>query len=215
MKTLLLIGAGRFGRHIARKMSELGHEIMVVDRDEKHIQDVMPYVTNAVIGDSTDEKFLQSLGVSNYDVCICAIGNNFQASLETTSLLKELGGKLVIARSSRDVHEKFLLRNGADEVVYPEKQMGEWTAIRYSSDKIKGYTNLDGEFALYEMRVPAEWYGKTVLDVDVRKKYNINILAIKKDRKIQEIAMPNTVFDKDEIVLVLGRNEDIVKCFKL
>ena len=215
MKSIMLIGLGRFGKHIAMKLRELNHQVMAVDHKEERVQEILPYVTNGQIGDSTNEDFLRSLGVDNYDVCIVAIGNDFQSSLETTSLLKELGGKLVIARSSRDVHEKFLLRNGADEVVYPEKQMGEWTAIRYSSDKIRGYTNLDGEFALYEMRVPAEWYGKTVLDVDVRKQYNINILAIKKDRKIQEIAMPNTVFDKDEIVLVLGRNEDIVKCFKL
>ena len=136
MKAILLIGLGRFGRHIAQKLNELNHQVMVVDRVESRVNAVLPFVTNAQIGDSTDEEFLSSLGVRNFDVCIVAIGDNFQSSLETASLLKELGAKKVVARSARDVQAKFLLRNGADEVVYPEKQMAVWTAIRYSSDHI-------------------------------------------------------------------------------
>lgn len=126
MKSILLIGLGRFGRHIAVKLNELGHEVMAVDNNEEKVNEILPFVTNAMIGDSTNETFLRSLGVENYDVCYVAIGDNFQSSLETTSLLKELGARLVISRATRDVHEKFLLRNGADHVVYPEKQMGVW-----------------------------------------------------------------------------------------
>ena len=139
MKSVLLIGLGRFGRHIAIKLNELGHEVMAVDQDEERVQAALPYVTNALIGDSTNEDFLNTLGIKNYDVCIVAIGDNFQSSLETTSLLKEMGGQLVVSRATRDVHEKFLLRNGADHVVYPEKQLGLWTAITYSSEKIFDY----------------------------------------------------------------------------
>ena len=123
MKSVLLIGLGRFGKHIAVKLHELSHEVMAVDIVEERVEEVLPYVTEAQIGDSTKEEFLRTLGVRNYDVCIVTIGNNFQASLETTSLLKELGGKMVVARASQDVQAKFLRRVGADEVVYPEKQL--------------------------------------------------------------------------------------------
>ena len=142
MKSVLLIGLGRFGRHIAMKLDELHHEVMAVDLKENRVTAVLPYVGNAQIGDATNEDFLRSLGVRNFDVCIVAIGDNFQNSLETTSLLKELGAKMVVSRAARDVHAKFLLRNGADEVVYPEKQLASWTAIRYSSDHIFDYIEL-------------------------------------------------------------------------
>ena len=138
MKNILLIGLGRFGKHIAIQLNSLGHEIMAVDIDEERINTVLPYVTNAQIGDSTNYNFLKSLGIRNFDVCIVTISGNFQNSLETTSLLKELGAKLVVSRAERDVQKKFLLRNGADEVVYPEKQIAKWTAIRYASDHIPG-----------------------------------------------------------------------------
>ena len=120
MKNVLIIGVGRFGRHIARQLNQLGHEIMAVDWKEERVDKVLPFVTNAQIGDSTNAEFLQSLGIGNYDICFVTIGGSFQNSLETTSLLKELGAKLVISRAERDVQEKFLLRNGADKVVYPE-----------------------------------------------------------------------------------------------
>ncbi len=123
MKNILLIGIGRFGRHIAMKLNDLNHQVMAVDIQEDRINAVLPYVTSAQIGDSTNEEFLSSLGVSSFDTCIVTIGESFQSSLETVSLLKELGAKKVIARASRGVQEKFLLHNGADEVVYPEKQL--------------------------------------------------------------------------------------------
>lgn len=162
MKSILLIGLGRFGRHIARKLDELHHQVMAVDIDEKRVEAALPYVTNAQIGDGTDEDFVRSLGVRNFDVCIVAIGDNFQSSLETTSLLKELGASFVVARAARDRQKKFLLKNGADEVVYPERQLGEWTAIRYSSDHIFDYVELDDEYAIFEVPIPKEWYGKTI-----------------------------------------------------
>ena len=121
MKSVLLIGLGRFGRHIARKLNELDHEVMAIDKKEELVDGALPYVTNAQIGDSTNPEFLQSLGISNFDICFVAISNDFQSSLETTSLLKEFGAKVVVSRAERDVQEKFLLRNGADYVVYPEK----------------------------------------------------------------------------------------------
>ena len=160
MKSILLIGLGRFGKNIALKLHELGHEVMAVDKKEERVEEVLPYVTNAQIGDSMNELFLQSLGVDNYDVCIVAIGNDFQSSLETTSLLKELGAKKVVSRAARDVQAKFLLRNGADEIVYPEKQLAAWTAIRYSSDHIFDYIELAGDYAIFEIEIPFSWIGR-------------------------------------------------------
>ena len=161
MKTILLIGLGRFGKHIAMKLHELNHEVMAIDKQEDRVEEVLPYVTNAQIGDSMNEAFLKSLGVGNYDVCIVTIGNDFQSSLETTSLLKELGAKLVISRAARDVHAKFLLRNGADEIVYPEKQLATWTAIRCSSDHIFNYIELENDYAIFEIALPEAWTGRT------------------------------------------------------
>ena len=172
-------------------------------------------MTSAQIGDGTNEDFLASLGVGNFDVCIVAIGDDFQSSLETTSLLKELGAKMVVSRAARDVHAKFLLRNGADEIVYPEKQMALWTAMRYSSDHILDYIELDEEHAVIEITVPAEWQGKTVGSLDIRKKYNINIMAVKKQGTINLTITPDTRFSEDESLLILGSNKAIQKCFRL
>ncbi len=215
MKSILLIGLGRFGKHIALKLNELGHEVMAVDKKEERVEEVLPYVTNAQIGDSMNEDFLKSLGIGNYDVCIVAIGNDFQSSLETTSLLKELGAKLVVSRAARDVHAKFLLRNGADEIVYPEKQLAKWTAIRYSSDHIFDYIELGDEYAIFEIEVPDAWIGKTIGELDVRRKYKINLMAVKKEKKMNAMITPETCLEKGETLLVLGNSKDIQKCFHI
>ena len=215
MKSILLIGLGRFGKHVAMKLHSLGHQILAVDDDEERVNEILPYVTNAIIGDSTSETFLSSLGVSNFDVCIVSIGSNFQSSLETTSLLKELGAKQVVSRASRDVHEKFLLRNGADEVVYPEKQLATWTAIRYSSEHILDYIELDGEHAVYEVNIPANWLGKTVGQIDIRKKYNVNIMGLRNGERLELTVTPDTVLSTGKTLMVLGQYKDIQKCFRI
>ena len=215
MKSILLIGLGRFGKHIAMKLHELNHEVMAIDRQEERVESILPYVTHAQIGDSMNEDFLKSLGVCNYDVCIVAIGNNFPSSLETTSLLKELGAKMVVSRAARDVQAKFLLRNGADEIVYPEKQLATWTAIRYSSDHIFDYIELDDDNAIFEIAVPAAWIGRTVGEINIRKKYNINIMALKRNGKLELTITPDTCFTQDAAMLVLGKNKDIQKCFHI
>lgn len=215
MKSVLLIGLGLFGRHAAAKLVELNHQVMAIDKREERVNEVLPYVTNAQIGDSTNAEFLESLGIGNYDVCIVAIGNDFQSSLETTSLLKELGARLVISRAERDVQEKFLLRNGADEVVYPEKQVAQWTAIRYTSDHILDYIELDDDYAIFEITVPENWIGKTIGQIDIRKKYMINIMALKQGGKINLTVHSDTVLEGSEAMLVLGKLKDIQKCFRI
>ncbi len=215
MKSILLIGLGRFGRHIAANLSQLGHEVMAVDQVEERVNGVLPFVTNAQIGDSTNEDFLRSLGVRNFDVCIVAIANDFQNSLETTSLLKELGAKMVVSRAARDVQAKFLLRNGADEVIYPEKQMAKWAAIRYSADHILDYMELDGEHAMFEVQVPENWVGRTVGQLDIRKKYAVNIIGLRRSEKLSLSISPETAFEEEDTLLVLGRYRDLQKCFKI
>ena len=215
MKSVLLIGLGRFGNHIAAKLNELHHQVMAVDKNEQRINDVLPLVTDAQIGDATNKAFLRSLGVDNYDVCFVAIGDDFQSSLIVTSYLKELGAKKVIARASRNVQRQFLLRNGADGVVYPEEQLAAWTAIRYTADHILDYIALDNEFAIYDVAVPAEWDGKTVGGLDIRKKYNLNLLAVRNNGTPSMAVTSDTQLKQNQTILVLGKWKDIQKCFRI
>jgi len=215
MKTILLIGLGRFGRHIAQKLNELDHQVMAVDKDEERVNEVLSFVTNAQIGDSTNEDFLISLGIRNFDVCIVAIGDSFQDSLETASLLKELGARKVIARASRGVQEKFLLRNGADEVVYPEKQLAMWIATRCTSEHILDYIELDGDHSIFELSIPEHWHGKSIVQLDIRKKYGINILGIRENGRLNMDVMPNTILSNQKSILVLGKVKAIQKCFRI
>ena len=215
MKSILVIGLGRFGRHVAMKLNELKHEVMAVDLQEERVEAVLPFVESAQIGDCTNKEFLSTLGVRNFDVCIVAIGDNFQSSLETTSLLKELGAKMVVSRAARDVHAKFLLRNGADEVVYPEKQLASWTAVRYSADHIFDYIELNDEFGIFEVSVPVGWSGKTIGQLDIRNKMKMSILALKRDGKLDLNMNSSTCLYSDERILVLGNVKDIQKFFKI
>lgn len=215
MKSILLIGLGRFGKHIAVQLNQLGHQVMGVDHNEERVNDCMDIVTNAQIGDSTNESFLRSLGIDNYDVCIVAIGNDFQSSLETTSSLKELGAKFVVSRAERDGQAKFLIRNGADEVVYPEKQVARWAAIRYSSDHILDYIELDETHSVFEVSVPKEWIGLSIGQLEIRRKYNINIMAVKKNGKMTVSVTPDTVLTQDNTMLVLGEHKALQKVFRL
>ena len=215
MKSVLLIGLGRFGTNIAIKLYELGHEVMAVDCDEERVDDILPIVTNAQIGDSTNEDFLETLGIQNYDVCIVAIAHSFQSSLETTSLLKEMGAKLVVARAETDIQKKFLLRNGADEVVYPEAQMARWAAMRYSADHILDYIELDEDHSIVEVSMPRAWAGKTLGQLDVRRRHGVTILALKRNGQMNMSIQADTVLAPNCTLLVLGETRDLQRAFDL
>lgn len=212
MKSILLIGLGRFGRYTAQKLNELGHDILAVDKDEERLNKVIQSVTNARIGDATDKAFLETLGVRNFDLCIVAVGDAFLESLEITSLLKELGSKKTVSRANSSTMEKFLLRNGADAVVFPERQFANWTAIRYSSDNIENYIEVSDEYAIYEVKVPPQWDNKRIDKVDVRKKYGISILGIR-NGKMNMNPPYDTVLRKEDTLLVLGKYEELHKTF--
>ena len=215
MKNILLIGMGRFGKTMAAELDKLGHQVMAVDIREKCINECIDFVTSAQIGDTTNPEFLKGLGIDNYDVCIVTIKKDFQSSLETTTLLKDLGAKLVVSRAASDFHARFLLRNGADKVIFPEKQMAKWAAVRYGSNNMLDYVELDENISIFELDVPHSWVGKTVAQIDVRKKYNINILGMFTNGKLSVTMGPDTVFTAEHPILVLGNYKDVQKCFKL
>ena len=214
MISILVIGLGRFGRHMAKKFSEQNNDVMAIDINEERINNVLSVVTNALIGDATNERFMETIGVRDFDLCVVAIGDNFQSSLETTALLKDLGAKFVLARASRDVHAKFLLRNGADDVIYTEKETAERLAVKYGSDNIFNYIELNDEYSIYEIAVPSSWLNKSILKVNVRSKYGISILATKQGNNIFPLPKPEHVFTDSESLMILGKNEDVARFIK-
>ena len=209
MKSVLLIGLGRFGRHMAQKLQELHHEVLAVDKEEQRVNDALPYVTNAQIGDATNEAFIASLGVRNFDLCVVAIGDNFQSALETTVLLKDYGATFILARASRDVHRKLLMRNGADQVVYAEKEMAERLAVKYGAKNIFDYVELTDEVSIYEIAVPAQWCGKSILENAIRTKYQLSILATKKNGKINPLPEPKHILTSEETLMVMGSYQKV------
>lgn len=214
MKSILIIGMGRFGSHLCKDLSKLDNEIMIVDQDEERLEDLLPYVTSAKIGDCTNEKVLKSLGVGNFDICFVCIGDNFQSSLEITSLLKDLGAKYVVSKAKRDIHAKFLLRNGADEVIYPDRDIAEKAAVRFSSDHVFDYVELGDDFSIYEISPLPEWIGKSIKDVNVRVEYNTNIIGVKDEKGMKLMPHANYVFKADEHLMILGHKTDIAKLVK-
>lgn len=212
-RSFLIVGLGRFGKHMAKSLTKQGNEVLAIDINEDRVNSALKYVTDAQIGDSTDEQFLKELGVNNFDVCIVAIGDNFQSSLETTCLLHDMGAKYVFARANRDIHKKFLLRNGADEVIYAERETAERFAVRFGSEGVFDYFKLDENYAIFEVSVPENWVGKNLIENNVRQKYHVNVLAIKKGTEFQMASIEHR-FSADETLLVLGTKESLKKMMR-
>ena len=212
MKSILLIGTGRFGRRIARRLADMNVEVMAIDRVEERVQAVAPCTAKVLVGDASNAEFLRSIGVRDFDVCIVAIGDDFLSSLEVTSLLKELGAKRIISRAARDTQEKFLLRNGADEVVYPEKQMANWLSLHVSSDNLFDYLELADGYGIYEFLVPENWIGKTIGELDIRSRYQLNVLAVRSGSEMVIAVGTEYRFDHNQTVIALGSQENIRKC---
>ena len=213
MRTVLLIGVGRFGLRIAMRLAEMKVEVMAVDKNEERVKAAVPYVTSGVVGDSTSEEFLKTIGVRNFDECVVAIGDDVLASIETTCQLKELGAKRVIACASKDIHERLLLRNGADEIVFPEKQMANWTALRCGTENIFDYLELNDEYAVFDVKVPDAWCGKSIGQLDIRRRYRLNVMAVKRGSDMEIAVGTDYVLEPGETMLVLGRQDDVRKCF--
>lgn len=215
MKQVLLIGLGRYGQNLAARLNEMGHQVMAVDKDEKRVNAILDIVTNAQIGDSTDREFLESLGVRNFDYVIIAIAGDFESSMITTVMVKELGAPNVISRASSEIQEQLLKNNGADVVIYPEKTVGIWTANRYVSEHVLDYFDLADGYSIYEISMPDSWVGKTLASMDIRSKYGINILAVRSGEHLNVTMDPNEKFVKSQSLLVLGKSENVHRCFKV
>lgn len=213
MKSILVIGIGRFGKHLCQDLVENGNDVMAVDEQEENLEEILPIVTSAKIGDCTKEEVLRSFGVSNFDICFVCIGTNFQSSLEVTNLLKEMGAKYVISKATRDIQEKFLLKNGADEVVYPDRDIAKRVATRVSTNHVYDYVEM-GEYSIYEIQPLEEWIGKTIREVDFRAKYNVNIMGTKHGDETNLMPTPEHIFNKEEHLMVIGKKEDIDRILK-
>ncbi len=211
MKSFLLIGLGKFGHHLCMNLAKYDCEILIIDKEEDMIEDLLPYVTNAKVGDCTNPEVLQSLGVANFDVCFVCMGDNFQSSLEVTSLVKEMGARKVVSRAARDIQAKFLLRNGADEVIYPDRDIAERVAKRFSKENIYDYVELDSEYAIYEIPPFPEVIGKTIKDSNFRARYDANIIGIKKDGRTKMMPAADYVFKVDEHLIVVGKSKALDK----
>ena len=211
MKSVLIIGMGKFGHHLCNDLVALGNDVMVVDNQEENVTDLIYKVTNVQIGDCTNPQVIKSLGVGNFDIVFVCIGTNFQSSLEITSLVKEMGARYVISKANRDVHAKFLLKNGADEVIYPDRDIAENLAKRCSADHVFDYMELDEDHSIYEIPVLKEWIGHSMKELNLRAKYKINIIGTKQGDRSNILPDPDYVFCKDEHLMVLGKNEDVEK----
>lgn len=211
--TFLVIGLGRFGTSLALKLMDSGSEVMVIDSDEEAVNHIAPHVTQAKIGDCMDEEVLRSLDPSSFDFCFVCISDNFQSSLEITSLLKELGAPMVISKADKDLHARLLLKIGADEVVFPERDMAARTAMRFSVNGALEYIELAPGYAIFELDVPDHWEGQTLIDLDIRKKYNVNVIGRKEDGAILPIDA-GFHFKADTHILVAGRPDDVSKMMK-
>ena len=214
MKSILMIGLGRFGTHLCKDLAKLDNEIMIVDRDESRLEDLLPLVVSAKIGDCTNEKVLKSLGVGNFDICFVCIGENFQSSLEITSQLKELGASYVVSKANRDIHAKFLLRNGADEVIYPDRDIAEKVAVRFSANQVFDYVELGNGFSIYEIAPLPEWLGHSIKDMNIRVAYNANIIGIKTADGVQLMPNADYIFKQNEHLMILGHQHDMEKIIK-
>lgn len=211
MRSMLVIGLGRFGENLAKRLTELGNEVMVVDRNEESIEKIAPFVTSAIVGDCMDPDVIDTIGVNNFDVCFVCISDEFQSSLEITSLLKDAGAKHVVSKTDRDIHAKFLLRIGADEVIHPERDMAQRAAIKYTVGNVLNYFELSKEYAIFEIVTPKKWAGKSILELNIRNKYHMNIIGMRDGENIKPIIDAKYVFTGEEQLVIAGSREDSIK----
>ncbi len=214
MKSVLIIGLGRFGRHMAKRLSQQGDEVFGIDFTEERVNNAIKHLTEAQIGDATNALYMESLGLDQFDLCVVAIGDHFETSLVITNLLREKGANYIISRAYSDTHARFLLRNGADEVVYPERESATRTAVKFGSDEVFDYIEMSTDYAIYEIATPSAWIGKTIMGLDIRNKYHVNIIAIKNNGNVQPLPQASYVFNREDNIILMGHNNDLRQLLK-
>ena len=212
MKQIAILGLGRFGRALARTLVEMGHDVMGVDANEAVVEKMAPVLTNCVQADVMDEQTLLSLGVTNFDIVVVGIGNSdMQASIFTTLMLKEMGVEHVVCKLSSNKHARILLKLGADRVVYPERDMGMRFAHSIAQSDVLEFIELSEEYSMMEINAPKYLIGKSLKESDVRSKYNINIVAIKRGKKIMVNPSPDAVLEQGDVLLAIGETKALTK----
>ena len=209
MKSVLIIGMGKFGHHLCNNLVALGNDVMVVDNEEENVTDLIYKVTNVQIGDCTNPQVIKSLGVGNFDICFVCIGSNFQSSLEITSMVKDLGAKHVVSKANRDIHAKFLLRNGADEVFYPDRDIAERLAVKYSANHVFDYFELSKDYSIFEIQPKKAWIGHTIGEADIRANYHVSIFGIKSESELVALPRADYVMKEEDHLMVVGLKKDI------
>lgn len=209
MKSILIIGLGRFGHHLCKNMAEMGNEVMAIDKEEEAAADLLDIATSVKVGDCTNEEVLRSLGVGNFDLCFVCIGSNFQSSLEITSQVKELGAKHVVSKANRDIQAKFLLRNGADEVFYPDRDIAERAAVKYSANHVFDYFELSKDYSIFEIQPKKSWIGHTIAEADIRAAYHVSIFGIRKEDELVVLPRTDYLMKEEDHLMVVGLTKDI------
>lgn len=215
LKTFVVIGLGRFGSSLATTISRMGHDVLAIDRDEKKVENIVEYVTHAVQADATDEHALRELGMRNFDVVVVAIGQDIQTSILVTVTLKEMNVSKVVAKAQTALHGKVLSRIGADKVVYPERDMGERVARALVSDSIMEHINLSPEYSIVELQTPNKFINKSLLQIGFRNKLGITVLAIRRGDEIIISPGANTKIEDNDILVTIGRNDNLERMVTL
>ena len=211
MKSVLIIGMGRMGRHLAKRMHQLGNDVMIVDNNPAIIESLSDRFTDSSICDCTNESVIESLGVDNFDVCFVTIGEDFQASLVVTSLLKKHGARRIVAKTNQDIQAELLRIIGADEIVYPEVDIAEKLAVRYNAKNIFDFVPLTDEYSIYELPILPAWAGHTLIELNIRRKYQINIIAVKNGTGLDANLGADYRFRPDDHIIVIGRSNEVFK----
>lgn len=211
MKSILIIGMGHFGVHLAYKMAELGNDVMIVDKDEELVEQLAEDFTDSYVGDCTHENVVEALDVENFDICFVTVGENFESSLVITALLKKLGANYVVAKSNQTIQAEILKTIGANEVVYPDRELAERLAVRYNSKNIFDCIPLTDEVSIYEIAVPSNWIGKTIGDVNIRNRYNVNVIGVKREENLLTLPGADYRFSHNEHLVIIGKSTDAFK----
>ena len=210
-KSVLIIGIGRLGSHLAEKMQDLGHDVMILDNREEKIAPLVSKISDARVAEYTREDVLAALDIPSFDICFVTVGDNLEASILTTVNLKKLGAKYVAARARDDLQCEILKKIGADEIIYADGETADKLAIRHNGNNIFDYVALSDGYAIFEVPIIKQWVGKSIMELDVRKKFKLNIIAIKRDGKLDPTPMPEFVFEADDHIFVMGKSQDVFK----
>lgn len=217
MKSFLVIGAGRFGNALARDLYKEGHEVLVIDENRDTIEQIADSVTHAIIGDAKDPQVLEQVGVTNFDCAIVSIASDLQDSILVTLMLKDMGVEYVVAKARNEMHRKVLHKIGADKVVFPEHEMGQRLAHLLSSDNLIDFLELSNEYSIMEINTPKKWINKTLIDLNVRAKYGLTVIAVR-EPETDNLAVtlgPDYTIAEGSVLIVLGSNDDIKEIIKL